>query len=194
MVRRFLVVPLLAPWLLVLLVAGLNPRPTMSLRLLVWTSPALPIGTWLALVSSGGALLSLSATALSLQGRRSGPLRFPGATAVGAAGPWNRSRRAAARGGPDDDWLGDESVAADQPPVTPAGPGRSPGEPAPTVSVPFRVIRRASGAGVQEKAGAAQVSSSPRRRWGPFATGSPDATSTAAPGLDGWGEGQADDW
>jgi hypothetical protein len=198
MVRRFLVVPLLAPWLLVLLVAGLNPRPPLSLRLLVWTSPALPIGTWLALVSSGGALLSFSATALTLQGRRSLPPRSPGAPAVGGGGRWNRRRAAAARGPSDDDWLDDDSVVRAQPPVAAAGPGRSPGEPAPTVSVPFRVIRRGSrsdaGAGVQETATAAPGPASAWRRWGPFGVGAQQAAPTAASGLDGWGDEQADDW
>ena len=53
--RRLLLVPLLAPLVAVLLVGALNPRPAHSLRLLVWSSPALPIGVWIMVAATAGA-------------------------------------------------------------------------------------------------------------------------------------------
>ena len=66
LLQRLLLLPLLAPLLLVLLVGALNPRPSLSMRLLIWTSPALPIGVWIALAGGGGAGLSAAAAALAL--------------------------------------------------------------------------------------------------------------------------------
>jgi len=50
----------------VLLLAALNPRPSVSLRLLTSRSPALPLGVWLAAGGGAGALLSGLATVLAL--------------------------------------------------------------------------------------------------------------------------------
>ena len=65
MLQRLLLLPLLAPLLAVLLVAALNPTPASRLRLLIWTSPALPIGV--TLDPSSGAL-SGTPTAPTLSG------------------------------------------------------------------------------------------------------------------------------
>ena len=209
MVRRFLVIPLLAPWALVLLVAVLNPRPQLSLRLLVWRSPALPIGTWLALVSSAGAVVSLSATALALQGRDASPRG--GWSPMGRFTVNRRVQR------PGDDW--EEPVASARPPAPPAtsaGPARAPGEPPPTVSVPFRVIRRGSAEPVGARAASATAADrtasdhqpSARRPWGPFGAGgrpwsssnagvagtSTQTRAQAGADRDDWDEAGDDDW
>lgn len=136
MLHRLLLLPLLSPLLVTLLVAALNPSPTLALRLLTWQTPSLPIGLWMAAAAGGGAALSAGATALALrQGGRS-PLR--------------RTVRRPDR--LEDDtwsvpWVGrSEGRAAAAPSATPspaaAGPSRAPGEPAPTVSVPYRVLHR----------------------------------------------------
>ena len=122
LLQRLLLLPLLAPLLLVLLVGALNPRPSLSLRLLIWTSPALPIGVWIALAGGGGAGLSAAAAALALgtgagSPRRSGPRSAPERPQTRPKGPVPQ-------------------------PAPAAGPPRPPGEPAPTVAVPFRVIRK----------------------------------------------------
>ncbi|MGB5135349.1 MAG: hypothetical protein WBN89_09275, partial [Prochlorococcaceae cyanobacterium] len=70
LLRRLLLLPLLAPLLAVLVIGAVNPRPAVRMRLLTWTSPPLPIGVWLLLASGGGALLSAGATTLALQGQR----------------------------------------------------------------------------------------------------------------------------
>ena len=139
MLQRILLLPLLSPLLAVLLVAAINPKPAVSVRLLTWSSPAWPLGGWLAAASGLGAAMSAGGAALALQGQA-------------AATPARRQvrRRSASpdsqeRGQPDlgDNW--DEPPAASQRPATTwAGPPRGAGEPAPTVSVPFRVIRKGS--------------------------------------------------
>lgn len=127
--RPLLLVPLLAPLAVVILVGALNPRPVVRLRLLTTTSPALPIGTWMMLAAGGGGLLSAGSTTLALR-----------------TGNGRGSRRQVRRP------IGGEpagTAPAAGPPRTPTdlgagapGPSRPPGEPAPTVAVPFRVIRR----------------------------------------------------
>ena len=136
MLRQLLLLPLLAPLLAVLGVGALNPRPAVRLRLLTLTSPPLPIGVWMALAASGGALLSAGATSLAL--RRDG---FPGPRRqvrmpMGAADrPWTEAAP----------WSAPARAEPSAPrPQSAAQPSRAPGEPPPTVEVPFRVIRRAA--------------------------------------------------
>lgn len=134
MLQQLLLVPLLAPLLAVLLLAAVNPRPPVALRLLIWTSPALPLGAWIAAAAASGAGLSGAATALAL--RQGGG----GATVRSTVRPPRRRR-----------WSGSDATEPDA--ATPAGPApaaaptwgpsRAAGDPAPTVEVPFRVIRKA---------------------------------------------------
>jgi hypothetical protein len=158
LLRRLLLLPLLAPLLAVLLVGAINPRPLVGLRLLIWRSPEWTIGSWIALAAGGGAALSATATALALQAGGASnqrQLRRPI--------PEGRSRRVWPRGrgenladGPTEAW-GDgpgegpapawgrdsgEGPGAPWPGQASAGPSRHPAEPPPTLSVPFRVIRR----------------------------------------------------
>lgn len=130
--------PLLSPLLAVLLLAALNPQPAVSLRLLTSRSVALPLGVWLAVGGGGGAALSALVTALALRqgGRRpEGPLSEDRLASEPWSAPWAPEVPAS------------EPVGSRRSPSVPeawpsAGPQRAPGEPAPTVSVPFRVIRR----------------------------------------------------
>ena len=159
MLRRLLLLPLLAPLLAVLLVAALNPRPATSLRLLTWRSPALPMGLWISLAGAGGALLSAGATGLALrQGAATIATRRRSAERGGSgtgAKPWEpeiwqrqeaREQEERWQAGP---FRGDRRPGHDVPPAgwDGAGGSRAPGEPPPTVSVPFRVVRRASSNG-----------------------------------------------
>jgi hypothetical protein len=131
----------------VLLTAALNPRPSLALRLLTWTSPALPIGAWIAAMAAGGAALSAGATALALRDAGTSPesLRrrvHRDGEPERREGEGGRSRRGwrqdpVERSQPE--W--EESFAGD--PFR-AGPSRQPGQPPPTVAVPFRVIRSPS--------------------------------------------------
>ncbi|CAK6695107.1 hypothetical protein I1E95_01895 [Synechococcus sp. CBW1107] len=170
MLQRLLLLPLLAPLLAVLLVAALNPTPASRLRLLIWTSPALPIGVWMALAASGGAALSAGLTALALQQPGDLPLRRRSVQATGGGDrrepePW------------DDRPERGDGPAQQQPTSWYAGPERSPQDPPPTLSVPFRILRTGRG--------------------GAPASAPAGATATATPAqgdAKGWETPPSDDW
>ena len=179
MLHRLLLLPLLSPLLLTLLVAALNPSPSVALRLLTWQAPVLPIGLWMAIAAGGGAALSASATALALrQGGRPSLRRTVRRREWRERDTWSppwggdaepRSTTAAA----SDPY---QAAPASQPP---AGPGRAPGEPAPTVSVPYRVLHRPEGG-------------APRPfRPEPAASPRPAAVATAE---GDWGESDGEEW
>ena len=151
--KRWLLLPLLLPLAAALAVAVLNLRVTARLRLLVWTSPPLPLGTWVLIAAGGGA------AAAALAG-----LSAPGAP-VRQNEPWEEPRRRRTRRAvdPPDEPL--DSSEAEQPFAAPEHatqppPERSPHEAPPTVAVPFRVVQRsasdsAPSAGVDDWADAA---------------------------------------
>jgi uncharacterized integral membrane protein len=144
--QRILLLPLLSPLLAVLLVAAINPKPAVSVRLLTWSSPVWPLGGWLAAASVLGAAMSAGGAALALQGQ------------ADAAPPRRQVRRRS------ETW---EEPPADLPrPAAPwAGPARSAGEPAPTVSVPFRVIRKGASTTSSPAAAAPPAVSSDANDW-----------------------------
>lgn len=177
MLRQLLLLPLLAPLLALLTVGAINPRPAVSLRLLIWSSPPLPIGMWIMLAAGGGGLLSAGATGLALRGAAGpGPGRGPGpgpASARQVRRPLEVEERGRARAGWSEPTSSEPAWSTPpQPEAVGAGPSRAPGEPPPTLEVPFRVIRRTSS---------------------PASTAAP----TAAPGVsavpDGW-EDDPSDW
>lgn len=206
LLQRLLLLPLLSPLLAVLLLGALNPRPWVALRLLTWTSASLPLGAWISAAAAGGAGLSAAAALLALQSGAS-PLserRRRAANGIGrqaeASGP-RRPWRAWAETSTTDEAAiprdrADWGVAA----AAWAGPSRAAGEPAPTVAVPFRVIRR----GEQQRDGVADqrvtaaswgAPRSPMPRTG-SAAGSGTAPETAATSAteDDWTIGDAEDW
>ncbi len=190
MLQRLLLLPLLAPLLAVLLVGALNPRPATSLRLLIWTSPALPIGLWIAAAAGGGAALSAGATALALKGQSRVVVQRQrrGLEPSAQQEPWDlpRSEPSRRREAPV------EAPELGRPFAAAAGPVRSAGDPAPTVAVPFRVIRRADPGMGAAGASAAATAGAGTGAQG-FATA---AASTAAgdAGGDGWDAPPSDDW
>ena len=123
--QRLLLIPCLSPLLLTLLVAGLNLGKGGTLRILTWQLPTLPIGAWMAIAAATGAALgsggALAATpqAPTLQREVRRPFAWP-----------------------------PEHSEPIEPPTSPSDtatvtwPERDVRDPAPTVSVPFRVIRR----------------------------------------------------
>lgn len=169
--QRLLLLPLLSPLLVVLLVAAINPKPWVKVRLLTWSSASLPVGGWMAAAATIGAVLSGAGTALALQEQGSGLLprrqvrRSPGSE------PPMGSDGSTAAPHQNEGW-GEEQAR----PSAWAGPARRAGEPAPTVSVPFRVIRKGS---------ATQPAQSAKT------TPAEPASTTSA---DDWGTSQSDDW
>ncbi len=203
LLRRLLLLPLLAPLLAVLLVGALNPRPQVALQLLVWRSPALPLGAWLGLAAGGGGALSAGVTALALRGGGGpGPARRRRSVAEVFGRPrdpqgWPEQAPAASVGRRP--WSSAEAAADGW-----AGPSRAATDPPPTVSVPFRVLRRGSGSGAAAggpasgataAARAATGGAAPRgsAAWGEPAAAPSPAARPGGTG-DGWDDPASDDW
>lgn len=144
--RRLLLLPVLAPLVAVAALVLLNPRPAVALRLLTWTSPALPVGSWLAMAVAGGGLLSAAATTAALQATGHGRRQV-------RVEPEVRAREAPRRAPV---WT--EPAAA---PTSGTGPERPPGAPAPVVQVPFRVIRKGKGEAATPTAAASPPAPTP---------------------------------
>ena len=124
--QRMLLSAGLAPLVLLALVAALNLRQHVSLRVLIWSTPALPVGAWMAIAAAGGCSLScVAGLALQQQVR---PLQrevHRRADAGRGAGDWA-----------EPPWPEPEQRGAA------AWPERDLHDPAPTVAVPYRVIQR----------------------------------------------------
>ncbi len=188
MLQRLLLLPLLSPLLVTLLVAALNPSPSVALRLLTWRTPALPIGLWIALAAGGGAALSGGGAALALHqgagapGRRRTVRRSAEWDTSGTwSPPWGD--RSEAEGPPtgSSKRRGPAPAAA----AAAAGPGRAPGEPSPTVSVPYRVLHRPTGVEAVSSRSASPPPAAPSFSKGP----------AAGAGAEGdWGEPESEEW
>ena len=163
--QQLLLLPLLSPLLAVLLLAAVNPRPAVTLRVLVWSTPAWPLGAWIAAAAASGAALSGAATALALRQGAQGSAPAAGAAPQREPAPSAHSQSWRRRPMPQDPQRG----------ATSAGPSRAAGEPPPTVEVPFRVIRKPR----------AQV---------PEPTTAQTTSSEARVVGDGWDQPLNDDW
>lgn len=141
MLQRLLLLPLLSPLLTVLLVAAINPRPWVSVRVLTWSSSAWPLGGWIATAAALGAAISSAGAALALQGQA--PSVIPERQVRRRANePQRREARAEASEAAWSGWSEPEPPRPAPNERSWAGPSRNPQDPAPTVSVPFRVIRK----------------------------------------------------
>lgn len=189
--RRLLLLPLLAPLLAACLTGALNPRPSVSLRLLVWQTPALPLGAWLAAAAAAGAALSGGAAGLALrepspslrrQVRRDGAAPGSGRwedngsntqERFGRESPQERPRWGRSEARPSgQEWQGDSFAGRTQATAVAAGPTRQPGAPPPTVAVPYRVLRRRE----------------------PSPAPSPQPMAQPVPVADDWGEAGVEEW
>ena len=195
-IRRLLVLPLLSPLLAVLLVAALNPRPQLALRVLTWTTPQAPLGLWLGGAALGGAALSGAGTALALgRGQGSGAR---GRRQVTTNRRFNRDwadDRFRGDQEPQEPWngldngreYGTDSVGARGPwqertPIPVVAPPRAPGDPAPTLDAPFRILRRPPTSVAERDLG--QAWATPKRSREPVAVGVEDDWGQEAPGDD----------
>lgn len=160
LLQRLLLLPLLSPLLALLLLGAMNPRPWLALRLLTWISPAMPLGIWISGAAAAGAALSAAGTSLALR----------------QADPSHRAqRRIRWPRGEDARWdKPSEPPPPDAPASVWAGPSRRAGDPPPTVSVPFRVVRKG-------------------RTAARTATRSGDVTA-ASTGPDDWDRNSTEDW
>jgi hypothetical protein len=183
--RRLLLLPLLAPLLSVLLVGAFNSSPWVSLRLLTWRSTALPLGAWIALAGAGGAALSAGGAALAL-GQGATPLRrqVRRRGQIEAPEPWEGEEAVEPRA-----WREERRRPASPADWSATGGSRAPGEPAPTVAVPFRVIRRGRSDGEPE-GGGGRASATDGAGWRQRT----EAVAEPVPAGDGWDAADSDDW
>lgn len=193
MLRRLLLLPLLSPLLAATVLGALNPTPVLSLRLLTWTSPALPLGAWITGAALGGAVLSGAGASLALRQQpaalrrrvrleRPGPgWEAPPPEAGGHRRPSPGPGRSATMRGQDPAesyGRGSSDFAAA------AAPSPAPGDPLPTMTVPFRVIRRADGA---------RPHTAPTGAAGPWSR-SPGAEPQSVVEADDWDSPAKEDW
>jgi len=142
--RGLLLLPLLLPLGAALVVGLLNLSTPARLRLLLWTSPSLSLGSWLILGAGSGALVGSAASLLAVGAAGAAARRQP---ADWASEPQARSRpQWDAPGGPQPEAQAPTQAPAQAKAANPFSsipwPARDPQEPAPTVSVPFRVVQR----------------------------------------------------
>jgi hypothetical protein len=198
---------------------ALNTRPKVALRLLIWQSPPLPLGAWIAAAAAGGTALSAGGTALALRnpgpGLRRRVRREPEREEPweGSAGiPWGRAWRderpesASRRPGNDQRGRavgsrGDENLREFEQPLAwrqaaSAGPDRAPGEPPPTLSVPYRVIRRGQTEYPSEPMGSEAAGRQDQRkdRGGRSRQEEVGRSAEPVPAADDWGSDTLEDW
>ena len=148
MFQRLLLIPCLAPLLALLALSATNVGDQTRLRLLIWTTPPLPLGAWTALAGAGGAAGAAVTAFLLLPGER----------------PLSRKRYA-----PVEPEFDERVYPANEPPkrsTANTGPERDVREPAPTVSVAYRVIQRPSTDARQPQASAVATPPQECSDWG----------------------------
>ena len=174
--QRLLLIPCLSPVVLMLLIASLNLGQASSLRVLTWRLPTLPIGAWIAV-----------ATALG-----SGVTAVAGLAMVTSRPVLRREVRRPAKG-PDVQ----EPLPREQPHQARAAqptpwPERDVRDPAPTVSVPFRVVHRGS------QANATPTESTDTKPVWPKQQQANPSTADVGGGMgadaDDWNQQIGDDW
>ena len=174
--QRLLLIPCLSPVVLMLLIASLNLGQASSLRVLTWRLPTLPIGAWIAVATALGS----SVTAVA------------GLSMVTSRPVLRREVRRPAKG-PDVQ----EPLPREQPHQARAAqptpwPERDVRDPAPTVSVPFRVVHRGS------QANATPTQSTETKPVRPKQQQANPSTADAGGGMgadaDDWNQQIGDDW
>lgn len=174
--QRLLLIPCLSPVVLMLLIASLNLGQASSLRVLTWRLPPMPIGAWIAVVTVLG----------------SGVSAVGGLAMVTSRPVLHRKVRRPATG-PDLQ----EPLPSEQPHQARAAqptpwPERDVRDPAPTVSVPFRVVHRGS------QANATPTQSTDTKPVRPKQQQADPSTADAGGGMgadaDDWNQQIGDDW
>ena len=138
--QKLLLLPCLSPLAAALVVAGFNLRQPTALRLLTWSSGRMPIGAWIALGAAGSALFTAGAALTA--GAAVAPLRRQVHRPIG----WGGDAEPAWRSGPEERFGAEhQSQATPSTNPTMVWPERDVRDPAPTVSVPFKVVKKGSG-------------------------------------------------
>ena len=173
--RRWLLLPLLLPLLAAMAVGLLNRDQPTRLRLLIWSTPTLPLGSWVLLAASAGALVAAGGTAAASMGgtdwvspRRQ--VRYRDAPQAEDS-DWGREAEPAVSSAAEADPRSPQAAEASG---DPPWPERSPHDAPPTVSVPFRVVMTHRSAAAEPE---------PVR-----------ANAAATPHADDWSDGPDEEW
>lgn len=124
--RELLALPLLLPLAVALVVGLFNLSTPSRLKFLLWSSPTLPLGSWVMLAAGGGAAIGAAFSAASVLPRRR-RLEAQNQTESKA----NSKTQ-----------FQSEPAQQKRAPQSQAWPEQDPQAPAPTVSVPFKVVSR----------------------------------------------------
>ena len=126
LLQRILLIPSLVPLVAVLVLSALHRGAPTRLHLLGWSSPQAPLGLWTALAATSAAALSASSALLIVP--RNQPLRR------------RLHRPYEAPSAPE--WQVDGARAPQERSPVPSPPQRDLRDPAPTVAVAYRIIKR----------------------------------------------------
>ena len=166
--QRLLLIPCLSPLLLTLLVGGLNLGKSGNLRILTWELPALPIGVWMTVAATTGAVLGSGGAMTTVTGANRRPLQRE------VRRPYGGTTQTA----PKEE---ERQSFGKQAPVS--WPERDVRDPAPTVSVPFRVIRTGPKAPTENSVQAEASSNNARTQ---------DVSKSVGP--NDWDQAMSDEW
>ena len=126
LLQRILLIPSLVPLVAVLVLSALHRGAPTRLHLLGWSSPQAPLGLWTALAATGAAALSASSALFTVP--RNQPLRRR------LHRPYEPSSAP--------EWQADRARAPQDRSPVPSSPQRDLRDPAPTVAVAYRIIKR----------------------------------------------------
>ena len=174
--QRLLLIPCLSPVVLMLLIASLNLGQASSLRVLTWRLPSLPIGAWIAVATVLG----------------SGVSAVAGLAMVTSRPVLRREVRRPATGPDVQEPLPREQPHQARPAQPTPWPERDVRDPAPTVSVPFRVVHRGSQANTTPTQSKDTNPIQPKEQQAnPSAA---EAVGGAGADADDWNQQIGDDW
>ena len=174
LLQRVLLIPSSLPLVVVLLLSALHRGEPTRLHLLGWSSPEAPLGVWTALAATGSAGLAASSALLLVPSQR--PLR-------------RRLHRSYEPSVPSN-WQEEE---VGQHNSIPAPPQRDLRDPAPTVAVTYRVIKR--GAPHKKSRNSADAESVQAVRGPvPRAVSVPPAPESSENEASDWGDDPDRDW
>ena len=174
--QRLLLIPCLSPVVLMLLIATLNLGQASSLRVLTWRLPPLPIGAWIAVATVLG----------------SGVSAVGGLAMVNSSPVLRREVRRPATGHDVQEPLPREQPHQARPAQPTPWPERDVRDPAPTVSVPFRVVHRGNQANATPTQARESNPIQPREQHANSAANETGDGVGANP--DDWNQQIGDDW
>ena len=177
LLQRILLIPSLVPLVAVLVLSALHRGAPTRLHLLGWSSPQAPLGLWTALAATGAAALSASSALFTVP--RNQPLRR------------RLHRPYEAPSAPE--WQVDGARVPQERSPVPSPPQRDLRDPAPTVAVAYRIIKRGvphQNANHFESEGTDQ----PLRETVPSRVSNPPSPQSTVDMASDWGDDPNRDW